>query len=105
MEKPTPKHELIILSTGTPYSVVIAVATLDTKQWILREAPNFGSIEPLGEIPHTYFFSLSPIFDPSEVYSYLMSFVQGEVVKNEVEPVIPSIPEKRPRKRPRRSET
>jgi len=79
VERPKPKADLAIFRTPmAPYNLTIAAVTADAQGWINREAPIFGGLQWLENIPFTGALFVSPAFDPSEVQIYLMSFIEGD---------------------------
>jgi hypothetical protein len=79
MDRPKP-HDLAVLHVpGTPW-LRLWVATEQARRWVLREAPEFGTLYPpvLSDDPTEQFFrlevSVSAGYDVGEVTAYLLSY-------------------------------
>ena len=72
MNKPQPIAEILVICNTDIRRLVIHVATLDVKNWVLDEAPTFGQLltSDTGGQMELY---VSPLYDLQEVFKYMQT--------------------------------
>lgn len=82
MNKPTPKHELVIHVCWN--ELHIYPATPDADEWIKTEAPAYGRLDKdMREFSGMYLLRVNPVYEALEVATYLanMNGADGEGAK------------------------